>query len=248
MKSFRTKLIASVLAFAIGITAYLIWNSRRSHPELQNPSEMQSPAIPQTTAEARNVQDAAPASAPPLSPIRRIDFHNFTFPRIGKRGNIRIRDGKLEYETENCLHVYLVQEIDYLDFTGDGEDEALVRLGFGEHCGSSWSAMHYYIYTMRNGRLRLLWKFAEGSEAHGGSRGETRLENRELIFELYGKWRVVRGEARFYEDRSFTGDSNPTHYSIIRYAWNGRRFRPRSVEVLPLPQGFNIYASGNANQ
>ena len=236
MKNLTTSAIICLLSFVIGISCYYLWRSHRLSPHPRADANTQSPPISRSEAIEPATPKAGPVSVHPRGPISKVDFRNFTYPGFSGRKSIRVKDGELEYEPgRGCHQSFTVREVDYLDFTGDGEEEALVRMIDHEACGSSWAAVYYYVYTVRNDRPRLMWKFATGSEAHGGEK-DFRIEGKDLVFELYGKWEAVGGELAFRENRELADDCCPTHYTVYRVAWDGKRMSRKSVEVLPFTQ------------
>lgn len=240
MKNFKFKLIISILAFVVGVACFYLWNLRPLNPKPGTDSKNQTQLSFQAEAVIPDKPKSNALSISPHGPISKIDFRNFTYPNLGGRGLISIKGGEIEYEVDHfCLQYYGIQGVDYLDFTGDGEDEAVVRLVDHMACGSSSGALYFYIYTVRNGRPHLLWRFATGSEAHGGEK-DFRIEGKELVFELYGKWKNIGGELTFKENREIADDCCPTHYTIYRVIWDEKKFRQKSVEVLPFT-GNSIY-------
>jgi hypothetical protein len=239
MKTFKFKLIISILAFGIGIACFYLWNLRRLNSRPQADSKIQAHPISQSEIAIAETSKPDAVNISPQGPISKIDFRNFTYPNLGSKGRIRVKDGEIEYEVDHCLQGCWIKGVDYLDFTGDGEDEAIVRLVDHMACGSSWAAIYYYIYSVRNGRPHLLWRFATGSETHGGHK-DFRIEGKELVFELYGKWENIGGELTFKENREFADDCCPTHFTIYRVMWDEMKFRQKSIEVLPFT-GKSIY-------
>src|SRR5437870_13403139 len=71
----------------------------------------------------------------------------------------------------------------YLDITGDGQDEAVVVLKV--ETGGSAIPQIGYIFGWKNNQPQLLWMFRTGDRADGGLK-DIRVENGELIIELYG--------------------------------------------------------------
>lgn len=234
MRNYGGRVLVYLLAFAVGVGCFYLWSLRRagSGPGAPRVVTARPTPLPQTQAAVTNAEPADAADTAPRGPIGRIDFRNFTYPRRGGDGPIEMKGGEIEYEDGGCLQRYSIAGVDYPDFTGDGEEEALVRLVHHAACGSSWLSVNYYVYTVRGGRPRLLWDFVTGSEAHGGEK-DFRVEGKELVFELYGTWRADGGGLAFKENREFADDCCPTHYTVSRVAWDGKRFRPQSVEVLP---------------
>ena len=108
------------------------------------------------------------AIAKPTSRIRRIDFNNFTFHQFWGRRSLKLKQGKLEFESEGCHTEIKLKGINYVDLTGDGKEEALVHVEDFTACGSSGLSDYYYIYTVQNDRPHLLWRFGTGSEGIAG--------------------------------------------------------------------------------
>ena len=166
--------------------------------------------------------------------IRKVDFRNFSYPGFWSKGHIKIKDGKLSTESKYCMSEYKIESVDYLDLTGDGKEEALVNVSAFTACGSSGVSQYFYIYTIRNGRLRLLWRFSTGSEGICGLK-DFHIGKRELIFELFGDCRI--GGIKFAGGGI---ECCPEKYTRIRVAWNGQRFREISSKVFPYVQGSGL--------
>src|SRR5262249_19817902 len=121
--------------------------------------------------------------------IRKVDFGNFRYPKTkglsephSRRQFIRLINGVLQEHrdkqgdvTENG--VFLSKAL-YGDVTGDGQEEAIVVLGF-----LTWGTgipNCVYIYTLDQQRPKLLWAFDTGDRAYGGLRRVT-AENGSLL-------------------------------------------------------------------
>jgi hypothetical protein len=232
MKHFKLKLIISILTFIMGVTCFYLWNLHRlnSKPKADNKAQAQTVTQSEVAIQTPTKSDAI--SVAPSGPIGKLDFRNFTYPNIESKGSIKVKNGELEYEVGHCNQHYRIEGVDYLDFTGDGQDEAVVSMVDHQACGSSSTSVFFYVYEVRNGRPRLLWALATGSESYGGEK-DFRIEGKELVFELYGKWETVGGKLRFKENREHATDCCPTHYTVYRVAWDSNKFRQKSVEVLP---------------
>jgi len=173
----------------------------------------------------------AAAKAPPR--IRRVDFHNFTFHQFWGRRPIKLKNGTLEFETKGCHTKYKLKGVNYFDLNGDRTEEALVHIQDFTACGSSGVSDYYYIYTIRNGRPHLLWRFGTGSEGIAGLK-DFKLAGRVLVFELFGKYRIV-GPKFVDAGKQAIGECCPDHYSRVTVSWDGKRFRQRSIKILPFP-------------
>ena len=166
----------------------------------------------------------------PQSPIRQLDFKNFTYPKLptGKcsmakvslvNGNYEARAGvKGKRPAVDCWSVAL-GPITYGDVTGDGQEEAMVEL-YAE-LGGTEAAEDVYIYTLQGGKPVLLWKFATGDRADGGLR-RIAAENGELLVELFGVGTAIGKKLYGTED---AGACCPRHFTRTRYKWVGTKFQ-----------------------
>jgi hypothetical protein len=184
------------------------------------------------------------------SSIRLIDFTNFTYPSgvVGKNGGFKLSQGELlpkqRDKVGRPLDMWLVLDtIVYGDVTGDGNEEAIINLGWVT--GGTATPNLIYIYTLRNKRLKLLWRFETGDRADGGYKN-VYAENGNLVIELLGKDKII-GKDLYADDGVHLGDCCATLFTRTRYKWNGRRFRRiGAAEILPMTQSNNSFnASGN---
>jgi len=181
------------------------------------------------------------------SPIRQVDFGNFTFPKLpsGKclMKKIHLINGRYDHPDAppdlvppkggsiDCWHITLGLTT-YGDVTGDGEEEAMVAL-YAE-LGGNESSEDVYIYTLLGGRPVLLWKFMTGDRADGGLR-QIYAENGELVIELYGVGTIAGKQLESSEN---VGSCCPKHYTRTKYKWDGKHFQQGGKEeVLPNPSG-----------
>ena len=181
------------------------------------------------------------------SPIRQVDFGNFTFPKLpsGKCSmkKIHLINGRFDHPDAppdrvppkggsiDCWYVVLAST-NFCDVTGDGEEEAIVTL-YAELGGNS-SYSDVFIYTLLGGRPVVLWKFMTGDRADGGLR-RIYSENGELVIELYGVGTIAGKQLESSED---VGSCCPKHYTRTKYKWDGKHFQQDGKEeVLPNPSG-----------
>lgn len=181
-------------------------------------------AAPYTKAEPKPSPTQALASE---SSIRSVDFDNISYPNLPdysdprgyKKKRITLKPGE-----GGPSH------INYGDITGNGAEEAMAVLPI-ENRGS---AIPYYVYifTMEEGRPRLLWDFETGDRADGGIR-QVYADNSELVVELFGKDRVI-GEELYRGDE---GLCCPSSFTRTRYKWTGKRFQQIGKEIFANPRG-----------
>lgn len=202
------------------------------------PEPALSPAIPNLQAEILDDRNKTSES-----PIAKFDFKNFTYelPRGWQNpdsSEITLTNGKLapvfvatneEMSDEEKSELKSKRRIGmsyvttkFLDVTGDGQDEALVILKV-ETTGSAIPQL-VYVFIWKDDKPELIWPFRTGDRADGGLK-DLRIENGELIVELYGQDRFLLGQT---ETGKVTGDEEqlccPTFFTRSRYKWNGKSF------------------------
>lgn len=179
----------------------------------------------------------------PKSPIRQLDFKNFTYPKLstGKcsMAEVSLVNGKYNAPegiagTRPAVDCWSVDlgPITYGDVTGDGEEEAIVEL-YAE-AGGTEASEDVYIYTLQGGNPILLWKFATGDRADGGLR-RIAAENGQLLVELFGVRTAIGKKLYGTED---VGACCPKHFTRTRYKWVGTQFQQDGPEeVFENPSG-----------
>ncbi len=178
------------------------------------------------------------------SPIAIFDFRNFTYPlprgwQNPDNADLTLTNGRLApvaVDTDLGMDPDEAAEkksrrriggsyvtTKFLDATGDGQDEALVILKI-ETTGSAIPQI-VYIYEWKDASPNLIWYFRTGDRADGGLK-DLRIENGELVVELYGQDRFLLGEA---ETAKITDDEEqlccPLFFTRTRYKWNGKNFQ-----------------------
>jgi hypothetical protein len=164
------------------------------------------------------------------SPIGGFDFRNFKYPL--PRG-WQDSDGKEAELVNGRRSVTMTDEVEriglsmagtgFFDATGDGTDEAVIVLKI--ETGGSAVPQLVYIFEWKNGQPQLIWNFRTGDRSDGGLKN-IRVENGEVVVELFGQDRYIVGEL---DTAKITGDEEqiccPTHWTRSRYKWNGSVFR-----------------------
>jgi hypothetical protein len=206
--------------------------NHRIHPGMTAPSTIVSPSPTPTPLEAlKNEADSN-------SPIRRIDFENFSFPELPSKKClkqvVRLINGRYDapaylkkLPSVDCWSVVLTG-VSYGDITGDGNDEAIVTL-YAELGGNS-SYSDVYLYSLTKNQPTLLWKFMTGDRADGGLK-KIYPESGDLVIELFG----VGTKIGSLESREDVADCCPKHFTRTRYKWDGKYFRQDGEEIFPIP-------------
>ncbi len=202
------------------------------------PEEKPSPSIPNLQAEL--LDDRGKATT---SPLGTFDFKNFTYPlprgwQHADGDELTLINGRLDPTFRNIDEEMSPEEkserraerrigmsyvtTKFLDATGDGSDDAAVILKI--ETGGAAIPQLVYLYEWKDGKPELLWNFRTGDRADGGLK-DLRIENGELVVELYGQDRFLLGEV---ETGKITGDEEqlccPIFFTRTRYKWNGKNF------------------------
>lgn len=244
MKEIAVSIAIAVLLFASACSRSTETEPNAVHAEpstpaaVAGPSPAPSPDIPNLQAEL--LDDRHKTTATPLGSF---DFKNFTYPlprgwQNPDGSDLTLTDGRRlpvskfideEMEDEEKAEARATRRIGmsyvttkYFDVTGDGQDEAIVILKV-ETTGNAIPQL-VYIYEWKDGKPELLWNFRTGDRADGGLK-DMRVEDGELVLELYGQDRFMLGEV---ETGKITGDEEqlccPLFFTRTFYKWNGRNF------------------------
>jgi hypothetical protein len=212
--------------------------AQASRPPAPEPSASPSPEFPDLQAEI--LDDRHKTSNSPLSSF---DFKNFTYPlprgwQNPDGSDLTLTNGRVD-PVSKFIHEDMPDQekvearatrrigmsyvtTKYLDLSGDGQDEAIVILKV-ETTGHAIPQL-VYVYEWADGAPKLIWNFRTGDRADGGLK-DMRLENGELVVELYGQDRFLLGQI---ETGKITGDEEqlccPTYFTRTFYKWNGKNF------------------------
>jgi hypothetical protein len=184
-------------------------------------------------------KDSEPLEIPKTdSPIGKTDFNNFSYPKILEKGLVKLKDGCFGQEITVpglSIDIYTLESVEFLDFNGDGEDEALINVLFFSGGGSSGTSENYYIYKFQGKKLHLIWKIATGTRAYCGVK-EYELKDKQIILELFGKC-TVKADGNFKDEGKHKYDYSAEEYTKFVFGWTGNHFGVKSREVFPFPEG-----------
>ncbi len=172
--------------------------------------------------------------------FRGTDFKNLAYP-TSLRGWIRLQDGRFEYSRVKGTgggDTFDFSDVHYVDLTGDGNKEALVRL-IQISCGASCdgSSDLFYIYSGRQRRLRLLTRIETGSLAYGCGLKSLIVESGKISLEVFGKCHLKgRSLERFYGEEE-VGKFEAKAITRFLFELKGRALVLQKREVFPYLEG-----------
>lgn len=150
------------------------------------------------------------AQSKTTSGIRKVDFKNFNYGRlcpgihkflpVEASDRLVLRNGHAQLGDE--MNYADLGSVKYVDFDGDGKEEAFVVIN-GQTSGSSNTFLAAYVFAYRNGKARQIWtKCEENSNAE--------LKGRSILF-TYPEW--VGNDAHCC----------PSYFTTDTYLWKGSR-------------------------
>jgi hypothetical protein len=145
------------------------------------------------------------------SDIRNVDFKNFNYGRLcagyhkflptDPRDRLVLRKGHVQFGDE--MNYADLGSVKYVDFDGDGKEEAFVVIN-GQTSGSSNAFLAVYVFAYRNGKARQIWTKCEENSA-------AELKERSVLF-TYPEW--VGDDAHCC----------PSYFTTDTYGWKGSGF------------------------
>jgi hypothetical protein len=161
------------------------------------------------------------------------DFYNRSYG-IYKHPDLTTDELRLErggYFLPDRKGWFEIKDVYYVDVTGDGADEALVRMTHFDcldgNCDGGSSL--FYIYTLRNGRLKQLWQFESGTYAYGCGLKSLTVNGKELVVEMFGEGcHNPRSKSQRYEYIA-------EHRTFLYFQFDGQGFLQRPGEFAVMP-------------
>jgi hypothetical protein len=166
--------------------------------------------------------------------ISTIDFKNFTFPFPGggKAGNTLTLKNGISGKKEGSPG-YSLRKTYYFDMTGDQKVEAVSHImvdGCQLGCESS---QLFYIYTVENDKLKLLWKIAVGGDTMGGLKA-VNFKAHEIILETFGEGTLEDWLIRSNIDLKKNPTLKTSNYTRFVFSGGETDFTQTGKEILPL--------------
>lgn len=159
----------------------------------------------ETSAQSRNKGQTAVSSQQAIIDIRQIDFKNFTYTLGAK--SFKLRDGYYAETGTARWESGMVDGPFYGDLTGDGKDEVAFVLSYG--APQAPTAAEARVYTLQNGRSRLLATFAVADAVN--CRLDHYLDVKDGMISI---------------ERIYGRETRCDHNEIVQYRWTTGRFMP----------------------
>ncbi|MDX6558770.1 MAG: hypothetical protein QOF72_1819 [Blastocatellia bacterium] len=214
----------------------------------QNASTRESPKptltndIDNDAKEPEKKQDVPPE-------FSKIDFKNFSYPMSVdleitadfRRRSVSLKEGSYEYDDRRGFGGarYELDNVDYVDLTGDGQKEAVVQLS-QLICGGSCDggSDFFYFYSIADGKPRLLSRLETGSAGYDCGLKSFILKKQVLWVETFRACRFNGVEFRpVNNDPNETGDKFLTNrFTRFVLRFNGNRFVLSQRTVFPCPE------------
>lgn len=183
---------------------------------------------------------------------KEIDFKSFSYQTSFRRKPIQLKNGTVEFEDKEHTggDTFDFQAVDFIDLTGDGKRDATVqlsRLSCGVSCDGG-SAL-YYIYSIHQKELKLLWRVETGSLAYGCGLKSLDIKNQKIILETFRDCQIKGAVLDNKFDPQEMTKFDAKKYTRLIFDFNGRTFVPESREVFPYTEGsvMNYQAEININ-
>jgi len=196
-----------------------------------------TPETPSPTAS--NVSSAPEKESVPVE-FSGIDFKNLSYRISSKPGAVRLKDGRVEFFQDKYLgnSWFEFEGVNYVDLTGDGKKEAIVRLSqviCGGSCDGS-SALLYF-FSASHGAPVLLSRIETGSVAYTCGLKAFVLSERTLVLDAFRTCTfdgVSFKSAYDAEERG--GKFIAREFTRFTLEFDKGKFVAKKREVLPNPE------------
>lgn len=227
-----------LVSFAIGLfvrTTKIETNQIERNSSTASPTASPTPEI-QTDIEAPFFcKDYKQIEIPKNnSAIGKFDFKNFSYPKIWQKGSVKLKNGCFGESAKTALGgcEFTLDSLDFVDFTEDGVEEALVNIGNFCAAGSSSFAQSLFIFEVKNKKLKNLWKLNTGSESYCGVK-DYKLEGNKIKLEVYSEC-AVKTSGKLDDICKGHGDMGARYWTRFIFGWQDNKFGVIKREVFPL--------------
>lgn len=197
-------------------------------------SNKSSPApVEQSNADQFEAQNEKFRNVP--EQFERIDFEKISYPYKfsynERKLNFIPKDGRYQYDEQPSGGGWFnLSDIFYVDLTNDSEPEAIV-IFWHVSCGGSCDggAPLFYIYTLDQNKLKLLWQFEAGSLGYGCGLKSFTVRDKKITMELFGQC------SDKMEDSSSNAKFQFKDTTRLTFGFNGSKFIEEKIEIIVVP-------------
>lgn len=181
------------------------------------------------------------------SEFKNIDFKNFSYPMSIdpamtpnlRRQTVKLTDGGYEYDDRKVGGGarYQLDEVDYVDLTGDGRKEAIVQLS-QLICGGSCDggAEFFYFYSSAQAKATLLSRIETGSLGYDCGLKLFSLKRESLTLETFKACSFNGTSIKpVYVKEEQGGKFIANEFTRFTFKFKGGRFVLKKREVFPNP-------------
>jgi hypothetical protein len=240
LRGISKALLTLSVALMVGANCASHTNSQPSNVAVSQNTPTPESATPTRSNRQSNPSDDSEEKKKVPPAFKNIDFKNFSYPTNFRKASIRLKDGSYEYPNRRGGggDTFDLVDVDYVDLTGDGKKEAVVRLDWVS-CGGSCDGGSdlFYFYSIKHGRPVLLSRIEMGSLGYYCGLKAFTLSKTNLTLETFRSCRFNCLSFKGAHDADETGGkflTNRFTQFILRF--NGRRFVLRKRNVFPYPE------------
>ncbi len=166
--------------------------------------------------------------------FKQIDFEKLSYPYKfsynGRKINFVFKDENYKYDFKDDRGWFDFSDTFYVDLTNDENPEAIVIL-WHVSCGASCDggAGLFYIYSVRQNKLKPLWQYETGSLGYGCGLKSFTVKDKKITMELFGRCLDEM------EDSSTMGKFQVTDTTRLTFGFNGKKFVEEKKEFISVP-------------
>lgn len=169
--------------------------------------------------------------------FKSIDFENYSYPSSSLKKQIKLKDGKYEYEQPKTMSGgwFNFGLAYFVDLTGDEKKEAIVFLD-EVSCGGSCDggSVLIYIFKSNGQKPNLIWHYELGSAGYGCGLKALTVKEKKITFDVFGRCDDKMQLSETKEESSYSGKFSSFGYTKLIFGFNGQKFVREKTEFYPV--------------
>jgi hypothetical protein len=185
----------------------VLFRVERNSRKIWKISDIYYPSNPESSSSLKDILTGAAGASPATSDIRKVDFKNFDYGALcaGEHKFLAVPEDKLVLSNGHQQHGDEMNYADlgsvkYVDFDGDGKEEAFVTIN-GQTAGSSNKYLAAYVFAYQDSAAKQIWSQCEESSVA-----------------------VLKGRSIVFTRPEWVGDDAHCCFSYVKtdtYGWKG---------------------------